>query len=125
MEIIRGRGFDRDMGTDEKEAFVVNEALAQKMGWGNEALGKRLQFGLQPDGGAQRDGKVIGVVRDFNFDSLHNEVAPLAILLNKDPPSTSSACASNRVRQPKPSDCYRRREKSSTSATRWPMCLSR
>jgi len=85
IELAEGRNFDRTMETDAKEGFVVNQALAAKMGWRAEALGKRMQFGLELDGSAARDGEVIGVVRDYNFASLHNEISPLAMILSNDP----------------------------------------
>ena len=64
LEIVAGRSFDKTMSTDLEEAFIVNEAAAEKMGAGSpeEAIGKEVdQFG--------KSGKIIGVVKDFNFRS--------------------------------------------------------
>jgi putative ABC transport system permease protein len=49
----------------------VNEALVRKLGW-SEPLGKRIQLGNQ-------SGRVIGVVREFNFKSLHTLIEPLVM----------------------------------------------
>src|SRR5690606_5154612 len=55
---------------------IVNEALVRTMGW-DEPLGKRLQL---PNGtGGITAGRVIGVVADFNFKSLHTEIEPLVM----------------------------------------------
>jgi putative ABC transport system permease protein len=81
IEIIQGRGYDRDMGTDVDKAFIINETAAREFGWGEEAIGKRWQFGLQLDGTANRDGEVVGVFKDFHYTSLHNKIEPLVLIL--------------------------------------------
>ena len=55
--------------------IVVNEALVRGLHW-QEAIGKRFELGQGP--GAQK-GTVVGVVKDFNFRSVHEDVAPFAI----------------------------------------------
>ncbi len=67
MQLASGRDFSKRLLTDIGASVVVNEAMVKKMGW-DEPLGKRLQFG-QP-------ARVIGVVKDFNFMSLHTLVEP-------------------------------------------------
>lgn len=59
--------------------FVVNETAARLMGW-DEAVGKRMSFFHQED-----PGQVIGVVKDFNFFSLHNPIEPLVFVYNRNP----------------------------------------
>jgi putative ABC transport system permease protein len=76
------------MATDEHQGFIVNEALVRRMGWGNDALGKRMESAVlsTPDGNSiSGSGKVIGVVRDFNLGSLHSPVSPLMIALSTPP----------------------------------------
>lgn len=55
--------------------IVVNEALVRRLHW-DQPLGKRFEIGQGPN--AQM-GTVVGVVEDFNFRSVHEEVAPFAI----------------------------------------------
>jgi putative ABC transport system permease protein len=55
--------------------IVVNETLVRSLHW-KEPLGKRFQLGQGPGGQA---GTVVGVVKDFNFSSVHDAVAPFAI----------------------------------------------
>jgi putative ABC transport system permease protein len=75
ISLAAGRNFSRDNVTDEKEAFIVNEAAVKHFNWGTPetALGKTIDWGLG------KKGKVIGVVKDFNFSSLHESIKPLII----------------------------------------------
>ncbi len=59
--------------------FVINETAARLMGW-DEAVGKKMGFFHQ-----ETPGQVIGVVRDFNFFSLHNPIEPLVFVFNPSP----------------------------------------
>ncbi|NQV18837.1 MAG: ABC transporter permease [Armatimonadetes bacterium] len=81
MNVIKGRNFDPELQTDIEESILINEKAAEVLGWGDEAIGKRLQYGAGLDGSAVRDTKVIGVLKDFHYTSLHNEVDPVLILL--------------------------------------------
>lgn len=85
FELKDGRWFDREMGTDQNEAVVINETAARRMGWGDDALGKKIDFGIQLDGTANRNTKVIGVLKDFHFTSLHNDIEPITIYLSDRP----------------------------------------
>ena len=87
ISLSAGRNFSRDMATDEYQGFIVNEALARRMGWRSQAVGKRIMAGLPTREGsfANRNAKVIGVVRDFSFGSLQSAVSPTVIVLNTEP----------------------------------------
>jgi putative ABC transport system permease protein len=67
VELVEGRDFSKKLLTDVGTSFVVNETLVRKMGW-DKAIGKRLQTG-----------RVIGVIKDFHYASLHTEIAPYAL----------------------------------------------
>lgn len=81
LELVEGRLFSRDIQSDQQQAFIINETAARNFGW-DQPIGKRVQWGLQGNGQAENDGKVIGVVKDFHFASLHNPMEPLVILFN-------------------------------------------
>jgi len=77
IEMVAGRSFSRDFPTDSSEALVINEAAARYIGYPNveEAVGKRFsQWG--------REGRIVGVMHDFNFRSLRSSVTPLSLRLN-------------------------------------------
>ena len=79
VELVSGRNFSKDIPTDEAEAFIVNESAVKHFNWGTPetALGKKLDWGLG------KKGKVIGVVKDFNFTSLHESIQPLIIHIQR------------------------------------------
>jgi putative ABC transport system permease protein len=74
IELVAGRDFSRRLLTDVGAAYIVNETFVRKMGW-DDPLGKRVSLGA----GAY-PGPVIGVVRDFNYKSLHTGIEPLVIV---------------------------------------------
>ncbi len=72
MEIVRGRDFSSDLSTNIGNSALVTESLVKKMGW-EEPLGKRIENDLGMF-------KVIGVVKDFHYRSLHEQMEPLVII---------------------------------------------
>jgi putative ABC transport system permease protein len=79
LELVEGRFYDREFGSDLTNAFVVNEALIREMQWGDSALGKQFIPGVNIQGANVPVGEIIGVVKDFNYGSLHNPVEPLVL----------------------------------------------
>lgn len=78
LELLDGRTFSRDMATDEKEAVLINEAAAG-------FFGTESPIGKPAHGFAEGENRVIGVIKDFNFASLHNEIQPLILALSRTP----------------------------------------
>jgi len=85
MKIIEGRNYNKDLQTDAEESLLINEATVEVLGWGDDPIGKKLGFGANLDGTANLNTKVIGVVKDFHYASLHNQIDPLLIMLSNDP----------------------------------------
>lgn len=81
VEIVEGRHFDPMMNTDSTLAFIINEAFVKFYGWSDDPIGKRIQFGLREDGSVRRDGRVIGVAKDFHYSSIHNPIEPFMFLV--------------------------------------------
>lgn len=75
IQLLAGRDFSKEFPTDVTEAFIVNEAAVKTWGWKTpkEALGKKIEWAFG------KTGPVIGVVKDFNFASMHNSVEPMVI----------------------------------------------
>jgi putative ABC transport system permease protein len=78
MNLISGRNFSKDFG-DEVNNVIVNEEALKILGFGENVIGK--QFQRNTDNGKQLL-TVIGVVKNFNFKSLHKRIDPLLMLYN-------------------------------------------
>jgi len=72
FKILQGRQFEKTTQADEN-SFILNEKAISKFGWSNP-LEKRIN-------GWDSDGPVIGVVKDFNFSSLKEEIKPMMLWL--------------------------------------------
>jgi len=79
IPIIAGRNFSQNYATDDSSAFILNESAVQKFGWGDprNAIGRELEYG-------GRRGRIIGIVKNFHFESLRNEIVPIIFLINKE-----------------------------------------
>jgi putative ABC transport system permease protein len=80
IKLIKGRDFNKNYPFDLSKAVIVNEKLVKAMGW-DHPLGKRVIRRLPDE--IIFSGEVIGVVKDFNFRSLHNEIEPMFIRMQR------------------------------------------
>ncbi|HTF31088.1 MAG TPA: ABC transporter permease, partial [Flavitalea sp.] len=74
MKMVAGRAFSKEFGTDTTKAMILNEAAVKLFGYKTpqEAVGRRFkQWG--------REGNIIGVVKNFNFRSLQQDIEPLTM----------------------------------------------
>ena len=76
IEVLEGRDFSKRFLTDIGTSVLVNETLVAKMGW-EDPIGKRILPG---------NSRVVGVIRDFHFESLHQPVNPM--ILRPFPPNS-------------------------------------
>ena len=74
--LANGRNFSRDFPSDTT-ALLVNQAVVKEMGW-NDPIGEKL---ISFNGPKPEELTVVGVLKDFNFESLKNKVRPLVIRL--------------------------------------------
>jgi putative ABC transport system permease protein len=74
LKVIAGRDFDVSFGTDHISSFMVNEQAAKSLGWENpdSAIGQSMVL-------EGKEGQVIGVLKDFNFSNLREEIGPLIL----------------------------------------------
>jgi len=74
ISVIAGRAFSKQFGSDLKESILINEAAVRSLGYTNpqEVIGKRFsQLNV--------NGLVIGVVKDFHFQSFQEQIQPLML----------------------------------------------
>lgn len=75
LQLLAGRDFSKDFPTDSA-GYIINETAGEKLGYANP-VGKNLAMW-------GRKGKIIGLVKDFHFQSLHKAIMPLIIYFNRD-----------------------------------------
>lgn len=71
LEFVEGRDFSENFANDSS-GFILNEAAVRMFGWKDSAIGKELRVNVW-------EGEVIGVVQDFHFASLRENISPVVI----------------------------------------------
>ena len=74
LKLAAGRTFSKDFPTDSTQAMVINEAASKMLGYSTpqEAVGRKFdQWG--------RKGQIIGVLKDFHYKSLQQNIPPLVM----------------------------------------------
>ncbi|MFC1724751.1 ABC transporter permease [candidate division KSB1 bacterium] len=71
LEIVKGRKFSSEFNDEDGNAYILNEAAVKSLGW-DDPIGKKFGFW-------EITGTVIGVVKDFHFETLHKQITPLGI----------------------------------------------
>jgi ABC-type antimicrobial peptide transport system permease subunit len=74
LELKEGRDFSKDFGTDSA-SFILNETAVDKIGY-QDPIGKTISWG-------NRKGTIIGVLKDFHFNSMHHTIDPLIMRLDE------------------------------------------
>jgi len=72
IELIEGRPFSKDFAGDVNSGYILNESAKRELGW-DSPIGKQFQI--------VEKGIIVGVVKDFHFNSLHEQIEPLALYL--------------------------------------------
>jgi len=74
IDVIEGRDFSSAHPIDTATGIIINEAALKVFGW-QDPIGQKLQVNTNIDG------EVIGVVRDFHFNSLHDPIEPIVTVV--------------------------------------------
>ncbi|MFI5154372.1 MAG: ABC transporter permease [Chitinophagales bacterium] len=82
IRLLEGRNLSDSFSTDKNEGFLVNEAFVKNLGW-KSGIGQEID-------GFGRHGKILGVVKNFYYKSLHNMVEPLVMIYNTFPANTTT-----------------------------------
>lgn len=82
LEMEQGRFFSKEFSTDATDGYVVNQAAVRAMEI-DDPVGKEFRVW-------DISGLIIGVVKDYNFESLHNEIIPMALRI--DPRGYQEVC---------------------------------
>lgn len=74
IDFVAGRDFSAQHPIDTATGIIINEAALRTFGW-EEPLGQKLQVN------SNINGEIIGVVKDFHFQSLHDPIEPIVIVV--------------------------------------------
>jgi putative ABC transport system permease protein len=72
MKLAQGRFFSQDFATDANEAIILNEAAVKALGLQNP-LGQEIQY--------MGNRRIVGIIKDFNFYSLHQPIQPMVLIV--------------------------------------------
>ncbi|MDB5222070.1 MAG: FtsX-like permease family protein [Chitinophagaceae bacterium] len=79
LQLVKGRDFSRNFATDTSEAFIINETAVRELGFKTpqNAVGQPLAWNKWEKDSLNpvKKGKIIGVVKDFHYKSLHEKVS--------------------------------------------------
>lgn len=84
IQLAEGRNFSKEYGTDSM-AVIVNEAAVKQFGWGdplNHSVSNYIWNGSDIESAVEKL-KVIGVVKNFNYESLHEQIRPMILFLSR------------------------------------------
>jgi putative ABC transport system permease protein len=76
IKMVAGRNFLKENGLRDTSAFLINEAAVKALGLASpeDAVGKEFQYG-------NRKGELVGVYKDFHFESMHEKILPIALFM--------------------------------------------
>jgi len=77
LKMVSGRFFSENFSTDYSEAFVLNESAIKAMEL-QSPIGKQFSCYVANQG---KEGKIIGIIQDFHFRTLHHQIAPMILTI--------------------------------------------
>ncbi|HNR08235.1 MAG TPA: ABC transporter permease [Saprospiraceae bacterium] len=98
MEILAGRNFSKERGTDSS-AIILNEEAVRLLGFESNPLDQKIYGGSRIEQNQVEAFHVIGVVKDFNFESLRQKVGPLCFFLGKADGTTAFKVNTGNIQQ--------------------------
>ncbi len=79
MEIIQGRNFSKDFPSDKEQSIIINEAAVRKLGWQDDPTSQKIERFSGQNLSTRRVYNVVGVINDYHFQSLHEEIQPMML----------------------------------------------
>ncbi|MDQ3845799.1 MAG: ABC transporter permease [Bacteroidota bacterium] len=98
MQIVQGRDFSKDFLTDSS-AIIINETAAQLFGFGKNAIGRKITELTDFNSKTTKDYTVIGVIKNFNFESLRQNIGALCMKLGQSTGAISFRLKSDNLTQ--------------------------
>jgi len=78
IKVEAGRHFESEAATDAENAFLVNQSFSKRLGW-DDVVGKEIElfYIMNNRFTPMYDGRIVGLLRDFNFRTLYDRVQPV------------------------------------------------
>lgn len=83
FEFVKGHGYSK--ATNDSLSIILNETAVKTMGLGEDPVGQRLTHRIQDQNNRTVVFTIIGVIKDFNFQSLRDKITPLTITSTESP----------------------------------------
>lgn len=83
-EILEGRSFSKDFASDYEQAYVINEAAVRFLDIEDPVGQKLIGSAFTGSEWSTKDARIIGVVKDFHFASLHDKIRPVVFSLSSE-----------------------------------------
>lgn len=80
MDIVEGRGFNRDLDNDSSATYIINESAVRNLNIDNP-IGTRIGQNFGPQGGMQY-GTIVGVARDFHIEGFNQPIKPMIMYID-------------------------------------------
>jgi putative ABC transport system permease protein len=82
LKLLNGRNFSNVRKIDQTNSCIINETMAKKFGWDEDAIGKEIYRKYNQK---TYPLTVIGIVKDFHFENLNNEIGPVFFMMTVSP----------------------------------------
>lgn len=81
LKVVEGRMFSNEFVSDSTQGIILNETAVKELHW-ESPLGRELQMTYNVGDGTSetRKGRVIGVIKDFHYESFHKSIVPMAFV---------------------------------------------
>ena len=84
LQLLAGRDFKKDSEADKK-SVIINESALETFGWTvEEALGKTIEYNFSQSWDELIEGRVIGIIKNFNYGSLRDKIDPVVLTMHLD-----------------------------------------
>ncbi len=82
INLLAGRNFMQEYSDTSHSRYIINETAMRNLGWQNpeDVIGEPIDF-ITNTGSNDQSGEIIGVVKNFHFKSVHQEIEPLVFQL--------------------------------------------
>ncbi len=79
IELLQGRNFSKEFTSDKEQSIIINETAVKKLGWQDDPTNQKIERFTGQNLSQRRTYNVVGVIKDYHFQSLHEEIQPMML----------------------------------------------